>query len=242
MTVLWSQADDEALEAFTQARRCFVPAPVNMSELSPERAVFEALGAHLRRLVARVEGAEDFVCPAFREVWTNPPANHDPAKYPSASIRRFSVSERDAIIGTPMLDERGDDILSDDRQWGLWMAGEDTGELLIEVVSAHSTVTDALSRAVEDCLGAADGSREGAVLPLPIAFVPEIFRSQITLPLRPVCLLHLSTSGAAQDVTQGDGRFTNEIRALWQAPRLSCKPYAPPAKIRTVQYTSPEDD
>jgi hypothetical protein len=238
--ILWTQEDDEALDAFTQAGRCFVPAPVSMSELSPERAVFEALGAHLRRIQAAVEGSSDQVAPAFKIVWTNPPSNSDVAQYPSASIRRVSVEEKDAITGTPYLDENGNDIVSADGQYGLWQTGEDVGVLLVEVASAYSLVTDALSRAVEDALSAGDGAKEGAVLPLPLSFIPEIFRDQITIPIRPVCLLHLDTSGAAQDVTQGDGRFTNEVRAFWQAPRLACKPFLPPAKIRSVQFSSSE--
>lgn len=238
--ILWTQDDDEALEAFTQAGRCFVPAPVSMSELSPERAVFEALGAHLRRIQASVEGSSDQTAPAFKIVWTNPPSNSDVATYPSASIRRVSIEEKDAITGTPYLDENGNDIVSDDGQFGLWQVGEDVGVLLVEVVAGYSLVTDALSRAVEDALSAADGAKEGAVLPLPLAFVPEMFRSKMTIPIRPLCLLHIEASGAAQDVAQGDGRFTNEVRAMWQAPRLACKPFLPPAKIRSVQFSSSE--
>lgn len=238
--ILWTPEDDAALEAFTLAGRCFVPEPVSMSELSPERAVFEALGAHLRRIQAAIEGNTGQTAPAFKTVWTNPPSNSDVATYPSASIRRVSIDEKDAITGTPWLDESGNDIVSDDKQYGLWQVGEDVGVLLIEVASGYSTVTDALSRAVEDALSASDGAKEGAVLPLPIAFVPEMFRSQITIPIRPLCLLHIESSGAAQDVVQGDGRFTNEVRAMWQAPRLACKPFLPPAKIRSVQFSSSE--
>lgn len=221
MTALWTPADDAALDQLIRTRDIFLPQVISISELDPEQAVFEALGALISRLSVVVEGGQSSI--EFKSVYTSSPNAWDPAVFPSAAIDDIETHQYQVVQCTPARFHNGDDVIFG--KWALWDVGEDVGKAKVTIVAATNPEARALAEAVRQCLFADLNENRSSRLPMPRAFLPDPFRGKVHKFCR---VTFIEGGGSIRDTdSPQQGLYRVEVRFSWQAPRISARPVLP---------------
>lgn len=220
--------EQEAWDAYTAAGKCHVPTVDDLPEITTERAVFEALAVHLRRIHGRVEYKADASradAKAFDAVLTNVPTADQGPKYPTAFIDAVASTDLDTLIDLPVTEiEDGEtvDVVTDTH--ALWRRGEDVGDGTVKIFALSEPEAVALATAVREAMSGSLNTRSSALLPMPVRSYPPPFRDQLTPRCWPSARITPSDSRGAPVPDPESGVWSVDVDFSWSATRYVARP------------------
>lgn len=227
-----SSRDKAALDLATSDGRLYVPTADAVSELSPARAVSISLARHLARISGRVENpmSSQGESVAFRRIDYEWPKAWDVALYPRAVVVPMSSRSDDALINRPFVvttPAGATEIIGDG--FAMWRKGEDVGEIAISIFAPFASHAEALARAVRSALQGDLDLRDGAVLPLPEAYLAPPFRELLDVASLPVCSVRCKGGAGETDraAEQEGNVWRADVLVAWQAPTFEARPALP---------------
>ncbi len=227
-----SLRDQAAIDATLAAGRSFVPSIDSGAELEARDAVFLALAWHLSRVVGRIDDLTDTDSkPAppsptsFRTVLTRWPDAWNPALYPMAAIHEKMTTPRHSMGGTPFVNARGEDVVTD--AWGLWLLGEDVGDGVISIFAGSDVEAKSLERAVISALFSDLSNRIGFMPSLPERYLPPAFRGLLDPGDFPRCAVWHAKGGTVELDERKSNAWRIDVCFRWQAQRFEARPRLP---------------